>query len=92
MYVEVSNKQADDNGYAYLISPHYMSKGKSCVQFYYHMFGTDINALAVYINGNQEFGRYGNQNDTWHMGQAEVKNPGRFQVSLILYLPNVMRK
>ena len=86
MKAEMHNRRIPENATAKLISPYYESKTKSCVQFYYYMYGKDINTLAVYINGNQEFSRHGNQNNTWHMGQVEVKNPGRFQVSVIFTL------
>ena len=89
MYIETSNAQP--NSIAYMYSSRYYNKGQNCVQFFYHMYGTQIGSLKIYIKygGSRyrymKFSRSGNQNNTWHMGQISVTNKGYFQVKDVLY-------
>ena len=83
MYVEASGT-AKKNSVARMYSLWYWNQAQSCVQFYYHMFGTDVGRLVVYIQEGSyvyyRFGKMGNQNNTWHLGQADVKKSGWFLV------------
>ena len=47
MYVEASRKGRGQN--ARIMSPRYRSYGEQCVEFYYHMFGSHIGTLNVYM-------------------------------------------
>lgn len=86
MYIETSSAASGSNAYMY--SPWYYNAGQKCVQFFYHMYGAQIGQLDVFIRyANSKylyrmFSRNGNQNNTWHMGQASVKRSKvYFQVS-----------
>ena len=84
MYIETS--VAQPNSVAYMYSPWYWNTGQRCVQFFYHMFGDQIGSLTIYIRYSSSrylynvFSKKGNQNNTWHMGQASVNRKGYFQV------------
>ncbi|XP_041465040.1 MAM and LDL-receptor class A domain-containing protein 1-like [Lytechinus variegatus] len=54
-------------------------RASSCVEFWYHMYGTDVNALIVYINrldgdfpDRQVWNMTGNQGDRWHRAELMV--------------------
>ena len=85
MYIETST--APPNANAYMYSPWYYNIGQKCVQFFYHMYGQQIGQLNVYIRYRKSrylyrmFSKTGNQNNTWHMGQASVvRSKTYFQV------------
>ena len=37
----------------------------SCLKFYYHMYGADINTLNIYNGNTRAFTKWGNQGDKW---------------------------
>ncbi|XP_047128245.1 MAM and LDL-receptor class A domain-containing protein 1 isoform X1 [Hydra vulgaris] len=84
MYIETSN--APPNTEARMYSPWYYNFGQSCVQFFYHMYGVQVNELNIFIRYAQNansylmFSKVGNQNNTWRLGQASVLNVGYFQI------------
>ena len=60
-------------------------KGK-CLNFYYHMYGADINLLRVYVKptlhplGKVLWTRTGNQGNVWRHGLADIKSTSSFKV------------
>ncbi len=64
MYIETSSpRQPGDN--AKLSSPKLIFRGNMCLQFYYHMYGSDVRTLNVTINGKTVFNASGNKGDVW---------------------------
>ncbi|CAB3990325.1 MAM and LDL-receptor class A domain-containing 2-like [Paramuricea clavata] len=66
-YIEASNQKP--NGTARLISPS-TTKAKSCLIFFYHMFGANVGELQVYVKSGGKMGlpvwrRSGDQGDKW---------------------------
>ena len=52
---------------------------EACFEFYYYMFGNDINSLNVYIKQNDQYGapvwsRARNQGPQWLRGEVRLKN------------------
>ncbi|XP_030832820.1 MAM and LDL-receptor class A domain-containing protein 1 [Strongylocentrotus purpuratus] len=54
-------------------------RASSCVEFWYHMYGTDVNALIVYINrlegdlaDRPVWNKTGNQGDKWNRAELMV--------------------
>ena len=89
MYIEASypRKQGDK---ARIISTDFnptSSRGR-CVKFAYHMYGTSIGALSIYIKtgaGNQSetliWSNSGNHGNQWILGQAPVRSSKKYSVS-----------
>jgi hypothetical protein len=87
MYIETSFPQKPGDK-ARLISPEYsVSPGGSCLQFFYHMWGSDTGALNVYLKNGAEIEAsplwaLGNdQGNFWRPARATVKVTNKFQVS-----------
>ncbi|XP_071506658.1 MAM and LDL-receptor class A domain-containing protein 1-like [Diadema antillarum] len=66
---------------ARLISPSFAAKKtpESCVEFWYHMYGTDVNRLNVYVKkddqsdpGTLSFMMTGDQGNFWHRASFQV--------------------
>lgn len=65
---------------AYLIIPNLpkLENGDSCIQFWYHMYGSDIGELNIYIrskNGNLGYplwSRKQNHGNEWRIGQVSI--------------------
>ena len=83
MYIETSSpRQQGDN--AKLNTPKLQFSGSMCLQFYYHMYGTDIAKLNVIINGNNVFTASGNKGNKWLRAAIDVSLSGRRAVRDII--------
>ena len=86
-YAEASYpRQLNDT--ARLISPTLQSNTRpgTCISFWYHMYGADINSLNVYTKVGGSLGtaiwqKKGNQANAWKYGQVFVRQPLNYQVS-----------
>ena len=79
MYIETSiPRQPGD--YATLNSPLLQFSGSMCLQFYYHMYGADMGALTVSINGNNVFRASGNKGNKWLEAAIDVNLSGKYAV------------
>jgi len=59
------------------MSPTLNTAGPSCVLFWYHMYGADVNRLSVYIKlagrlGQAVWSKTGTQGDRWLYAQIET--------------------
>ncbi|KAI8514189.1 scavenger receptor, partial [Branchiostoma belcheri] len=70
MYIETSNGYTGD--VARLISPTVYDSDWYCLQFAYHMYGTDIRELRVLIGSNLVWSRSYNQGSRWHLASVQV--------------------
>ncbi|XP_033751998.1 MAM and LDL-receptor class A domain-containing protein 1-like [Pecten maximus] len=76
MYIETSSPRKPGDK-ARLISPTYTDSQAMCVQFYYHMYGSNIGALNVYIQTGGQLGRAGysmstNAGNSWQLGEMTI--------------------
>ena len=60
-----------------------------CLNFWYHMFGLDVETLNVYLvtdktNYTRIWTRSASQGNVWKLGQAPVSSDKIYQVSRIL--------
>ena len=86
-YAYVEGSQFSSNNSAQLYSqPISPSNGPMCLQFWYNMFGEDINTFNVYLTfttGNTKpillFTRTGNQGPGWKYGRVQVTQSNTFQ-------------
>ncbi|XP_071057159.1 MAM domain-containing glycosylphosphatidylinositol anchor protein 1-like [Onthophagus taurus] len=84
MYIESSYRNENDT--ATLISPLHEKQfqKKTCLEFYYHMYGSGIGQLKLFVKfinqagysfaWNQIFAISGNQGDVWHRGFVDLGN------------------
>ncbi|XP_023029949.2 uncharacterized protein [Leptinotarsa decemlineata] len=81
MYIESSARNENDT--ARLISPIYdRTDQEVCLEFYYHMFGSTIGSLRVYLKKAKDnwtldpnlavFSKSGNQGDKWYRGYQHL--------------------
>lgn len=57
--------------------------GKSCLQFYYHMYGASMGTLKVALQDALIFEKSGNQGDAWKMQEIRLQGSGSKEVSTI---------
>ena len=84
MYMEVSGnfKPGDSGG---LLSPRFPSTKGSCLRFYYHMYGSHIGTLNVYLKlgfwaSRKVWSKTGNQTNSWNIAQVGIKSSFSYQV------------
>ncbi|XP_019616108.1 PREDICTED: deleted in malignant brain tumors 1 protein-like [Branchiostoma belcheri] len=70
MYIETSSSVA--GAVARLLSPTISDSGWFCLQFAYHMYGTDIGELRVRVGSSIEWSRSNNQGNSWHLASVQV--------------------
>ncbi|XP_078695273.1 scavenger receptor cysteine-rich domain-containing protein DMBT1-like [Branchiostoma floridae x Branchiostoma belcheri] len=70
MYIETSSSVA--GAVARLRSPTISDIGWFCLQFAYHMYGTDIGELRVRVGSSIEWSRSNNQGNSWHLASVQV--------------------
>ncbi|XP_030832892.1 MAM and LDL-receptor class A domain-containing protein 1 [Strongylocentrotus purpuratus] len=91
-YVYIEATDATKFHKARLISPVYRGvqpndKETFCVMFWYHMYGTTVGELNVYLHNSSSTGlgspiwwMAGNRGDLWRAGEAEINTPEDFQI------------
>lgn len=91
MYIETSYPRKP-NDKAWLLSPQYPSapSGK-CLNFWYHMSGSNIGTLNVYIKdgltiGTKVWNETGDQGKFWLHARAPIKINNKYQVLCSLYV------
>lgn len=76
------------NGYkAQLISPTFSTTRNqpNCLTFWYHMYGTSVNNLNVYLKSGNNLGRpvftkHGNQGNRWSLAKINIRNKNNVKV------------
>lgn len=90
-YVYIEKSQHASNDSARLRSPIFSTTGASCMTFWYHMYGADVNRLNLYLGNPGQIGtlawtRSGNQGYTWQYAQLETKGAYAAQVCFTQHL------
>ena len=88
MYTEASRQLSGDK--ARLVSPLYSKTSARCLSFWYHMYGTGMGTLRVYlkVNGALQlkplWAESGNKGDVWRVARTTMKSPlYNYQVCVI---------
>ena len=87
MYIEASSPRKKDDK-ARLESPlQQPAPGGNCLEFWYHMLGSGMGSLVVYIKDNTRTSQVwkisGNQGSSWQKGKVTLKSAGNYKVSII---------
>ena len=84
MYIEVSGSLAAGSK-ARLVSPRYPATQGSCLQFWYHMYGSTIGTLNVYVryfswSMKNVWSKTGNYTNIWNVAQVTISASFSYQV------------
>ena len=86
MYTESSApRKAGDT--ARLIGPSQKATTGKCLKFYYHMYGSNMGRLNIYMKRHNRlyssiWSANGNQGNLWRPGQVTLNSNSDYQVSL----------
>ena len=94
IFIEASKKNPGDK--ARLFSDETEPNENVCVQFWYHMHGSEIGKLSIYLKTNQSeelvWRLSGDQGNRWRFGQTALNSPSFYKVSSHSWLPiNIKR-
>ena len=86
MYIETSAPRRSGDK-ARLISPKYPATSWRCMTFFYHMYGSGIGTLNIYLKAQNQLGpsvwtESGDHGNQWNKGQATINSNSNFQVSM----------
>ena len=76
IYIKTSLHSINDS--ARILSPSLTTSGSTCVLFWYHMFGSDVSTLNMYVMtssgsmGRPVWTKAGTQGDRWIAGQVDL--------------------
>lgn len=84
-FIETSWPQkAGDNAIIYTRRVFKANQGQLCFNFWYHMYGSHIGALNIYINSEKStpiWTKTGDQGDVWRHGRVTIGGTVNYQVS-----------
>lgn len=85
MYIETSSPRKPGDK-ARLISPKFNGASRMCFKFWYHMYGTHIKSLNIYLAQNNVLGNVvwtlsGNQGNKWKQGSVQIGGASTSQVT-----------
>ena len=94
IFIEASQKNTGDK--ARLLSDEIEPSETVCIQFWYHMYGSDIGNLSIYLKTNQSetlvWSLSGDQGNRWRFGQTALNSLSLYTVSSYSYFPLVFEK
>ena len=83
IFIEASPRSPGDK--ARLISDEIEPNEVVCLQFWYHMHGSDIGSLGIYLKTNQSetlvWRLSGDQGNRWRFGQTVLNSTSLYKVS-----------
>ncbi len=85
LYIEASSP-AEEGDKAALVSKVFEDRETRCLNFYYHMHGTSVGALRVYMelasSGQRKllWERIGNQTNSWEYARVTLKSEENYKV------------
>ena len=84
IYIETSSQQFNNS--ARIRSPTFSTSGDTCVTFWYHMYGPNVNRLSMYVapsasqQGTVMWTRSGNKGFQWHQASVDIGTVTNAQV------------
>ena len=79
MFIETSSprRQGDNAKLSRMVT----LSGKSCLRFYYHMYGVAMGTLKVKLRDGVIFEKSGNQGNQWKLQDIPLQGTGSKEVS-----------
>ena len=90
-YIETSSPRVQGDN-ARLVKSGLSFNTKKCLSFYYHMYGTTMGTLNVYVGQKKIFTKSGNQGNQWKKATVDITEPGASEVRKILSNLYVLRQ
>jgi len=89
IYIETTSHHANDS--ARIVSPTVTTQQATCVLFWYHMYGSDVNSLSMYVKTGGNLGtpywtKSGTKGNSWISAQVETGPLSNAQVMIELTL------
>lgn len=89
IYIETSAHRPNDS--ARIVSPSVNTQQATCVLFWYHMYGSDVNQLSMYVETGSQLGTpfwtiSGSRGDQWHYAQVETGALSNAKVTMFMCL------
>ena len=88
IYIEASPQLPGDR--ARLLSDWMGPNEVVCIQFWYHMYGSEIGNLSIYLKTNQSetivWTLSGNQGDQWKFAQTTLNSGDAYKVGLLVFM------
>ena len=81
MYIETSSPR--NKGDVARLKKTMPFSGNMCLSFYYHMYGSTMGTLNVYVNGVKVFSASGNKGNNWRKAELTVTSSGMYEVRTI---------
>lgn len=75
MYIETSSPRVQGDN-AKLVKSGLSFSTKKRLSFSYHMYGSSMGTLNVYVGSKKIFTKSGNQGDKWHKASVDITEPG----------------
>lgn len=79
MFIEASNLP---KGYLAKMTKKILLTGKSCLSFYYNMYGVYMGSIKVLVQGKQVFEVSGDKGKGWKKAEVKLQGTGVTEVSL----------
>jgi len=80
MYIEVSNLKKDDLA---IMTKKIVLTGRSCLTFYYNMYGAYMGAIKIVVRGQTVFEKSGDQGKGWKKAEVQLQGTGEAEVRRI---------
>ena len=77
-YIEATGMSQGDN--AKLVKGGFSFSSRKCLSFYYHMYGSTMGTLNVYVGQKKIFTKTGDQGNQWKQAMVNITDPGASEV------------
>jgi len=77
-YIEATGMSQGDN--AKLVKGDFSFSSRKCLSFYYHMYGSTMGTLNVYVGQKKIFTKTGDQGNQWKQAMVNITDPGASEV------------
>ena len=86
MYIETSNPRKNGDKARLVSKQVNVQKSGACLKFWYHMWGSQINTLNVFVRKGKTLGKAvwtkkGSQGNKWILGQLDIPSNTGINVS-----------
>jgi len=85
MYIEASSPRVQGDN-AKLEKSGLSFSTKKCLSFYYHMYGSSMGTLNVFVGSRKIFSKTGDQGNKWHKASVDVTDSSASTVRDIIVI------
>jgi len=85
VYIETSSPRVQGDN-AKLVKSGLSFSNNKCLSFYYHMYGSSMGTLNVYVGSRKIFSKTGDQGNKWHKASVDVTDSSASTVRDIIVI------